>query len=227
MAIDSVQKRMSAMNPSSPWRGPLVDATESGFTAGNRQAADFMYSGIAAQTSIPLTEPDEIGMSVPTFTDTSFTVPQFTDVSLGIATFTDISLTVAETQGMLHILEQDQIWEETTGDFDAIVRDEDGAAIAQASLTTITLTLRNYKTGEIINSRNAQSVNNTNNVTIDSSGNLLWLIQEEDTVIFDESLEFGDKEEHVAEFVYTYSSGTKTGRVYYTFEVIRKMKSLV
>jgi len=50
MAIDSMQKRMSAIAPSSPWRGPLVDATESGFNVGNRQAADFMYSGISAST---------------------------------------------------------------------------------------------------------------------------------------------------------------------------------
>lgn len=48
MAIDSLQKRMSAMNPSCPWRGPLVAAGDTAFTQGNRQAADFMYSGILA-----------------------------------------------------------------------------------------------------------------------------------------------------------------------------------
>ena len=48
MAIDSRQKRMSAMNLGCPWRGPLVDATEAGFTAGNRAAACWLYSGIAA-----------------------------------------------------------------------------------------------------------------------------------------------------------------------------------
>ena len=46
MALDSVQKRMSALNPSCPWRGPLVDAAEAGFTEGNRAAAAFMYSGL-------------------------------------------------------------------------------------------------------------------------------------------------------------------------------------
>jgi len=50
MALDTMQKRMSAMNHSSPWRGPLVDATEVSFNVGNRQAACFMYSGIAAST---------------------------------------------------------------------------------------------------------------------------------------------------------------------------------
>lgn len=48
MAMDTAQKRMSAMNHSSPWRGPLVRASESGTTQGNRQAAAFMYSGILA-----------------------------------------------------------------------------------------------------------------------------------------------------------------------------------
>lgn len=48
MALDSAQKRMSAMNLACPWRGPMVDAAESGTTQGNRQAAAFMYSGIAA-----------------------------------------------------------------------------------------------------------------------------------------------------------------------------------
>lgn len=48
MAIDTMQKRMSAMNPGCPWRGPLVDAAESGFSSGNRQAANLSYSGVAA-----------------------------------------------------------------------------------------------------------------------------------------------------------------------------------
>ncbi len=48
MALDSKQKRMSALNFSFPSRGPLVDATESGFNTGNRSATVFMYSGISA-----------------------------------------------------------------------------------------------------------------------------------------------------------------------------------
>lgn len=48
MAIDTRQKRMSAINLRAPWRGPLVDASVSGFSQGNRQAGAFMYSGILA-----------------------------------------------------------------------------------------------------------------------------------------------------------------------------------
>ena len=53
MPIDSRQKRMSALHLASPWRGPLVDAPEAGFTQGNRQAADYMYSGILAASPTP------------------------------------------------------------------------------------------------------------------------------------------------------------------------------
>ncbi len=48
MALNSRQKRMSALNPACPWRGPLVDAPEAGFSEGNRAAAVFMYSGLIA-----------------------------------------------------------------------------------------------------------------------------------------------------------------------------------
>lgn len=46
MAIDSKQKRMSAIHVGMPWRGAMVDPAESGFNQGNRQAAAYMYSGI-------------------------------------------------------------------------------------------------------------------------------------------------------------------------------------
>ncbi len=48
MAVDTAQKRMSAMHHKSVWRGPMVDASESGFNKGNRQAAARYYSGISA-----------------------------------------------------------------------------------------------------------------------------------------------------------------------------------
>ena len=65
MAIDSRQKRMSAMNLASPWRGPLVDATEAGFTQGNRAAACWLYSGIAAEVSSTPPNVPGIELAVP------------------------------------------------------------------------------------------------------------------------------------------------------------------
>ena len=61
MAIDTAQKRASAMNPASPWRGPMVAAAEAGFTQGNRQAADFMYSGILAGEAAPAPTYNPVG----------------------------------------------------------------------------------------------------------------------------------------------------------------------
>lgn len=48
MAIDTRQKRMSAISPACTWRGCLVDATETGFTRGNRQSALYLYAGTIA-----------------------------------------------------------------------------------------------------------------------------------------------------------------------------------
>lgn len=61
MAIDTLQKRMSAMNPMCPWRGVMVDATEAGFTAGNRAAADYTYSGLAGGPPTPGGTPPAAG----------------------------------------------------------------------------------------------------------------------------------------------------------------------
>ena len=51
MALDIAQDRMAALNPACPWRGAMVDATIASFTAGNRQAAAYLYSGIAAEAA--------------------------------------------------------------------------------------------------------------------------------------------------------------------------------
>lgn len=65
MALDSAQKRMSAMNLDSPWRGPLVDATESSFTAGNRAAAVWLYSGLTGSAVVTPVTGIGIELTVP------------------------------------------------------------------------------------------------------------------------------------------------------------------
>ena len=74
MAMDTRQKRMSAIAPASPWRGPRADATEPGFTQGNRQAACCMYSGILAEALAaaavgPHARTGESGLSGGTWSD--------------------------------------------------------------------------------------------------------------------------------------------------------------
>lgn len=97
----------------------------------------------------------------------------------------------------------------TTGEARYTLRDNDGAVIPVANLSALTLTLRDAKSGSIVNSRNAQSVLNANGVTVNSSGALVWTIAIADTTLLDASLE---SEEHVAEFLFTTSAGLK-GRI--------------
>lgn len=52
MALDTKQDRMSVVNISSPWNGPLIDPAISDFTQENRQAAAYRYSGILAGEAV-------------------------------------------------------------------------------------------------------------------------------------------------------------------------------
>lgn len=103
------------------------------------------------------------------------------------------------------------IKEGTTPKYTATLQDEDGTAIAQADITSITLTLYNLSatTRDIINSRSAQDINNTNQVTIHAtSGLLTWSMQAADTAIQDSNKRV---ERHRALFVFTWDSGAKKG----------------
>lgn len=103
------------------------------------------------------------------------------------------------------------IKEGTTPKYTATIKDENGTAVPQADLTTITLTLYNLSSTarDIINSRDAQSVNNTNNVEINAtSGLLTWSMQADDTVIIDSNKRV---ERHRALFIFTWDSGAKKG----------------
>ena len=54
MAMDSAQKRHSALNVNAPWRGAFVAAAEAAFSVGNRMAAAYSYSGISADSGVYL-----------------------------------------------------------------------------------------------------------------------------------------------------------------------------
>lgn len=98
--------------------------------------------------------------------------------------------------------------EHETATFTAYVRDETGTVIPSADLTTLTLTLYQKKTPTSkINSRNAQDILNDNNVTVHAtSGLVTWLMQPEDNIVSDQSL---DKESHIALFQWSWNSGAK------------------
>ncbi len=84
------------------------------------------------------------------------------------------------------------------------------AGVPAAALQTLVLTLYDLTTGTVINSRNAQNVLNTNNVTIDASGNLVWAIQGADNPIITATLAI---ETHIALFEAAWTGGACTHEV--------------
>lgn len=96
--------------------------------------------------------------------------------------------------------------EKTTARITATLRDDAGAVVPGSSLTTATLTLYDLATDTIINSRNAQDIRNANNVTIDESGNLSWVMGAADNPIVNSALNL---ETHIALFQFTWGTPTK------------------
>lgn len=76
-----------------------------------------------------------------------------------------------------------EVNEDTTPILTAQLKDSDGTNLTLVNLDTITLTLFIPKTGQIVNSRNAQDIKNTNGVTISATGLLTWTMAAADTAI--------------------------------------------
>lgn len=95
--------------------------------------------------------------------------------------------------------------EQTTQKYTGTLKDENGAAIPGSALTTLTLTLYEASTHQIINSRNAQNVLNLNGVTVDSNGVLTWIMAPADNAHLGQA----QRELHVALFEWTYDSGKR------------------
>jgi hypothetical protein len=108
--------------------------------------------------------------------------------------------------------EERKLPEQTTAVYSATITDENGAAVPLASINAITLTLYNAADGTTINSRSAQNILNTNNVTIHAtSGLLTWTMQPADNVIVDSSIGVGKYERHNFLIEWTYGT-TKKGK---------------
>lgn len=101
---------------------------------------------------------------------------------------------------------QSTIKEGATATYAAVLKTESGTPLAATDIQTITLTYYNAADGTVINSRSQQNVKNTNDVTIDNSGNLTWRIRAEDTVIVAGTVASGETEKHVALFEFTWNS---------------------
>ena len=112
-----------------------------------------------------------------------------------------------------------RVEEKSTGRYKVVLHDEAGLAIPLSAMTTITLTLYDDYTGTIINSRNAQNVKNTNNVSYTEAGLLTWTLQPNDNIIVTSEVRTNGYEKHIALFEYTWSSGSKAGKHELEFQV--------
>ena len=84
--------------------------------------------------------------------------------------------------------------------------DNAGTAIAKASLLTLTATLYEESTADVINTRNAQSVLDANDGTVASNGTLTLRLGPSDAVIVG-TVDVGDTERHVLRLTWTWNDG--------------------
>ena len=105
---------------------------------------------------------------------------------------------------------------ESTHLFKGTITDETSTPIPGSSLTTLTLTLYDRRTGQILAGRDDQNILNANGVTVDAQGKLQWTMSAADSphVAGD-----GSVETHVALFRWTFASGTKAGHSEVYFQV--------
>lgn len=110
-----------------------------------------------------------------------------------------------------------QAKESSTAKLTGIIEDEDGTGIPAASLSSLTLSLYDQatelatpgSTSAIINSRNRQSILNTNGCTVDSTGGFVLTLSTADNAIVNSTK---DTERHVALIEWTYAAGLKAGK---------------
>ena len=104
--------------------------------------------------------------------------------------------------------------------YTATLTDEDDAPIASASVTSIRMTLIETVSGDVVNSRSAQSVFNANNCTMHAtSGLFTWSIQPEDTEIIGDGAD--GYETHLATVTVAWGSNKKMHR-----EILLKIRNL-
>lgn len=106
--------------------------------------------------------------------------------------------------------EQRTLYEKTSPVYSFVLKDENGVVVPGSSLTTLTVTLFDTASRQIINSRNEQDAKNANQVTVNSSGVVTFSMLPADTIIVG-NVKPGEKETHALHFRWTWSAGTKAG----------------
>lgn len=105
----------------------------------------------------------------------------------------------------------------------AVPKDMAGAAITESNLATLTATLVDEATGDVINGRDAQSVLDANGGTVASDGTLTLRLQPADAAIVTAG-DAGTIEAHILRLAWTWSDGvlTRTGVQEWGLKVRRK-----
>jgi len=101
------------------------------------------------------------------------------------------------------VLERTSVW--VTGTF----KDYQGTGIPPGNLTSLTLTLYDESTGQILNNRSLQNVLNTNGVTIIGTGEMTWVMDPADNALIDAA---AVTERHIALFEWTWGSPERAGK---------------
>jgi hypothetical protein len=99
-----------------------------------------------------------------------------------------------------------RIQKSTTARYTATLKDELGAVVPGSTLTALTLTVYDVDTSQILNARDAQDALNTNGVSVDEQGNLVWTIAPADTAIITASK---SSERHRAVFAFSWGNGKR------------------
>jgi len=107
--------------------------------------------------------------------------------------------------------------------------DMDDVAIPLASIDTVTLTLYDEETGDVINSRDDQDIKNANQGVITAGGDLTLRLGPLDNALQNSTFDELAVESHIARFSWTWSDGveTRTGKEEYRFRVQKLVTAAV
>ncbi|MDB4786215.1 hypothetical protein OAG36_00625 [bacterium] len=103
--------------------------------------------------------------------------------------------------------------ETTYGVYTSTLLDDASAAITLASIDSITMTLIEFSTEVVVNSREAQDILNANNCTMHAtSGLFTWEIQPADTAIVVSGASLSSREVHLATITVVWNTTKKMHR---------------
>ncbi len=108
------------------------------------------------------------------------------------------------------------VHQDTSGKYSVTLADENKIALSNTVLETLTLTLYNATTLDIINNRDGQDVLNTNGVTVDCDGVLEWSWDADDMPLQTTTKE---NEIHTALFTAGWGAGLKQAYIEASFRI--------